>query len=161
MEVLLFPYFPAAIVTGCLAAWLTCAVTNNIRDPGTNRHLLGLMVRMELLDDDPEMGNGLRNRAVLNVAFPRLALRCVVAVQVVIAVGLWLAFCALTLSCFGLLDPKSALAIFRGALAAFALLWAVFLCGGMWFGYWIKMGQVQQVHLLLFLISTILFLSLR
>jgi hypothetical protein len=46
-----------------------------------------------------------------------------------------------------------AIARANGALGAFLGLWLFFLCGGLWFGYWMKMGPVQQVHLTLMVIA--------
>jgi hypothetical protein len=39
------------------------------------------------------------------------------------------------------------------ALCAFTGLWLIFMLGGFWFGYWIKQGPVQQVHMMLLLIG--------
>ena len=32
-------------------------------------------------------------------------------------------------------------------------LWGGFLCGGLWFGYWIKQGAMQMVHMTLFMLG--------
>jgi hypothetical protein len=40
------------------------------------------------------------------------------------------------------------------ALLLFASMWFLFLCGGLWFGYWITLPSVQTVHLLM-LIATL------
>lgn len=39
------------------------------------------------------------------------------------------------------------------ALSMFAAMWLVFLCGGLWFGYWIKQGPIQGVHFTLLILS--------
>ncbi|MCY1380066.1 hypothetical protein D9M69_678510 [compost metagenome] len=39
------------------------------------------------------------------------------------------------------------------ALTCFLLLWFGFVCGGLWFGYWMKQGPIQSVHMTLILIG--------
>lgn len=151
-------FFPAAAMLLALAAWLSLAVTNNIRDPGTNRHLLGQMFRMELLRGDPHMGQGLLHRASADQRLPEFVLRLVIVVQLALAAALWLAGLGLLAAWAGAIDQRSAVGGANLALAGFMGLWTFFLCGGMWFGYWMKTPQVQQVHLALFVIALLGFL---
>ncbi len=39
------------------------------------------------------------------------------------------------------------------ALTCFLMLWMGFICGGLWFGYWLKQGAIQSVHMTLILIT--------
>lgn len=139
-----------------VAAWLTLVVTNNITDFGTNRSLIGAMLSMEELIADDVLGNGIEWRAMsADLAVP--ALIGVIAYQLVAAALLWrgavFAFRALLRR-----EPALPLPAVRAAnlgLTAFAGLFFVFLCGGMWFGYWMKMGPVQQVHFTCLIIAVI------
>jgi predicted small integral membrane protein len=142
----------AAVVSG-LAAWLSLAVFNNIRDPGTNIHLLETMMRMGLIEEDPSVGRGLLPRAVRNKAAARVVLTAVILVQVIICALLWYAAYYLGQAVAGGGQLSQATAVATIALTAFAALWFAFLIGGLWFGYWIKTPQVQQVHFTLLTIA--------
>lgn len=141
------------VVVAGLAGWLSLAVVNNIRDGGTNVALLGRMMSMTELKTDKELGLGLRSRAIGDrSAFPRAALTAVIIVQLGIALALWAGALLLALALAGG-NAAWAIDVASTAVTAFAGLWFAFLIGGLWFGYWIKMPQVQQVHLSLLTIS--------
>jgi predicted small integral membrane protein len=141
------------VVLGGLAAWLTLAVVNNILDPGTNIHLLGTMMRMSLIEEDPAVGRGLLRRAVRSEGAPRFVLAAVIIVQVIVCVLLWWATLLLGQAAAAGGDHDQSQSVATLALTAFAALWFVFLIGGLWFGYWIKTPQVQQVHFTLLTVS--------
>lgn len=138
----------AMLVSG-LALWLSLAVANNILDPRTNITLLRQMMGMEELQRDGVLGQGLLWKAVRAPFAAPALLTCVIVCQLVIAALLWRGGYLLA---FGP-DPVAAIDSARLALSAFAALWLFFLCGGMWFGYWIKLPQPQMVHLTLLVIS--------
>lgn len=137
-----------------LAAWLSIAVFNNLTDPGTNRQLLGHMLSMDLLHSEPVLGSGLSWHAWPVERVPYL-LYGVAAVQVAVAGALWSA--ALLFARAGwsgkLRQLRQARSVAVLALSGFLLLWLWFACGGLWFGYWIKQGAVQSVHLTMILIA--------
>lgn len=141
------------LLTG-LAAWLSIAVFNNLTDPGTNRLLLGHMLSMDLLAGEPVLGSGLAWHAWPVERVPAL-LYGVAGIQVLVAAGLWCA--ALLFGRATLSGKPRQLRMARSAgvaaLSAFLLLWLWFACGGLWFGYWIKQGAVQSVHLTMILIA--------
>jgi predicted small integral membrane protein len=142
-----------AVVVSGLAAWLSLAVANNIRDRQTNIVLLGRMMRMDELLEDTELGLGLRQRAIIRGSrLPSLSLSIVIVVQIVIAALLWRGAALLWLTLIGG-DVFAAINAATLAVCAFTALWFAFLTGGLWFGYWIKMPQVHQVHLTLLTIS--------
>ncbi|MBZ0139944.1 MAG: DUF2165 domain-containing protein [Pseudorhodoplanes sp.] len=153
--------FPIVVLLFALAAWLSFAVLNNIRDPNTNRYLLGQMFTMQLLAEDPDMGKGLLKRSIESRRFPAVALGAVVAVQLILAAALWIAAGCMGFAWLGWLETEIAVAVANLAIAGFTALWSFFLCGGMWFGYWMKMWQVQQVHLALFIIGLLAFLLVQ
>lgn len=146
--------FSRALLLAGLATWLMLAAFNNIIDAGTNRVLLGHMLSMDLLKADPSLGVGLAGRA-WSLAWVDVLLDAVIAVQLLIAAALWIA--ALSFAGAARHADAARLARARGraivALSAFLLLWLWFACGGLWFGYWIKQGAVQSVHMTLILIA--------
>lgn len=152
MELFASVLFPRALLLLAFAAWLAVAIVNNIRDRDTNVFLLGIMFRMTLLKEDPNMGNGLKHRAIDDRSFHRRALSVIVACQIVIAVALGFAGVAAAAEWLGwpLVDATG---VANLALALFASLWVFFLTGGLWFGYWMKQPQVQQVHMTLVLMA--------
>jgi predicted small integral membrane protein DUF2165 len=147
------PAFPATLTLFSLAAWLSFAVANNIRDPDTNEYLLGTMFRMDLIKEDPRMGTGIEHRSYTSEVAPKRVLQLVVAAQLMLSGALWVAALAMLGSWIGVVSIPIGVAIGNIALCGFLALWTIFLCGGMWFGYWMKMPQVQQVHLALFIIA--------
>jgi predicted small integral membrane protein len=150
------PLVPGVVALAGLAAWMSVAVGNNIVDRGTNIHLLGVMFKMELLRDEPVLGRGLAGRARTSSRFARAALTGVIIAQVIIAALLWLAAGALICAWTGQVARPVAVGLANLAVASFLGLWVLFLTGGLWFGYWMKMPQVQQVHLSLLTIALLM-----
>jgi predicted small integral membrane protein len=156
MDYLIVPLYLKAIVVGGLAAWLSLIALNNSVDPGTNITLLRRMFQMDLIKADPEMGNGLEHRALLWPWLPRGTLIAVIVVQIGVAFLLWRGAWLLLSATFSALEPAAIGAAITAAnlgLLGFGGLWLVFMCGGLWFGYWMKQGQVQQVHMNLLIIA--------
>ncbi len=137
------------IVVAGLALWMTLAVYNNIVDSGTNRALLGKVTSMQELKEDPVLGKGLIGRAVDNPAYPRAILNVVIVVQLVVVALLWRATWLLAFNA----PSPAALGAANLALGAFIALWFWFLIGGLFYGYWMEMPQVQQVHLTLVIVA--------
>lgn len=137
-----------------LAAWMSIGVFNNITDPGTNQVLLGHMLSMDLLTADPQLGRGLAWHA-WSVAWVPDLLNLVIGFELCVAGLLWLA--ALSFAWATLVNRstsfRQAQLIAIIALSCFLFLWLWFACGGLWFGYWIKQGAVQMVHMTLILIT--------
>lgn len=139
-----------------LSLWFTLAIFNNLTDPGTNIHLIGQMMRMDLIKEDPNMGNGLQWRAVNSTLVHKAFFSCVVLAQIVAVILLWRASIAfLGIAIDSTNAPALARAIYLGnlGLGAFAAIWICFWSGGMWFGYWMKTPQIQLVHMMLLIMS--------
>ncbi|EMV8752352.1 DUF2165 family protein [Escherichia coli] len=146
--------FSRLVVLLGLAAWLSIAVVNNLTDPGTNRMLLGHTLSMGLMLTEEVLGAGLLWRAWPAQWAPTI-LYLVVAAQFVCTTFLWWAAVSYARA-FALKDARVLLeARSRAvlALSLFVLLWMFFICGGLWFGYWLKQGAVQMVHLSLIVIG--------
>jgi predicted small integral membrane protein len=138
-----------------LAMWLSIACLNNIIDKNTNRHLIKNMLNMSLIKEDGVLGQGLLTRAWHKDHYAKIILGIVITAQAIISVLLWLGGFEFLMLQFDItsVSIKTAMLISNYGLLSFMSLWLCFLCGGLWFGYWIKMGQVQIVHMTLLLIS--------
>jgi predicted small integral membrane protein len=157
--------FAKAALLGGLALWLSIAALNNATDQGTNRSLIGAMLDMRLIDgDNSELGHGLLWRSV-NSALAVWLLWFVIIYQAAVSIYLWkAAFAFAHVTVFpGSGDLERARATGVRALTLLMMLWLFFLCGGLWFGYWLKQGSVQLVHLMLLIVSivSIVFIACR
>ncbi|VFR57278.1 hypothetical protein BRI6_1350 [plant metagenome] len=146
--------FSRLVILAGLALWLTIAVINNLTDPGTNRTLLGHTLSMGLVSAEEVLGAGLLWRA-WPAHWSHTLLYIIVAVQFMVAGFLWrsvISYAKAFLQQDGqrLLDARGHATL---ALSLFILLWMFFICGGLWFGYWLKQGPVQMVHMTLILIG--------
>ncbi len=143
------------------ALWFSLAVLNNATDPGTNTYLIGQMMRMDLVKEDPNMGNGIEWRALSAPALHKGVLYTVILVQMAAAALLWIAVYKFAATWLRPPTPASiADATLFGNIGfgAFAAIWIVFWSGGMWFGYWMKTPQIQQVHMTLLIMSMVGFM---
>ena len=153
MSIRLYAFSRLALLFG-LATWLTIAVFNNLTDPQTNRLLLGMTLSMELIKTEPVLGSGLTWKA-WPADWSTALLYGIATLQSVIAVLLWRA----TKSYARAMIQNTVIALEKArdhatlALTCFLMLWLWFVCGGLWFGYWLKQGAVQSVHMTLIIIS--------
>ncbi len=138
--------------------WLLLAAFNNLTDPGTNVRLLVRMMTMEDIRRDNDLGLGLLQRAISDTKFIPAFLKAIAYVQIVIAASLILSSLGLVASVMEVvwISRLDILMITNLSIFSFFTLWAFFLIGGLWFGYWIKMGIVQNVHFVLILYSILL-----
>lgn len=152
-----------AIVFGGLGSWLLLAALNNLMDANTNITLLSRMMRMDAIREDGTLGQGLLVRAIKNDAYIPLLLRVVALTQLSIATTLILV--ALAMAAAGVqlvtVDYVWLTDMATLSVSAFLSLWFFFLIGGLWFGYWIKMGSVQIVHFTMLMFGFLLLLLLK
>ncbi|MFY0681439.1 MAG: DUF2165 family protein [Thalassovita sp.] len=156
LTLLASPDLPRTAALLAISAWLTMAVLNNFKDRGTNVLLLGTMMRMDLLIEEDTLGQGLVHRRMAGEAPAQTALTWVLRAQVLIVVLLWMAGVFSAADWLGLMDETLAVATINVAIGCFFALWTLFMCGGLYFGYWIKTPHVQQVHFTLFIIGLLL-----
>lgn len=153
MSIRLIAFSRLVVVMG-LAVWLSIAVINNLTDPGTNRLLLGHTISMDLIHTEDILGAGLIWRA-WPAQWSTALLYLVVSIQITCSAFLWWAGLSYTKAL--LLNDPHLLALARNraflALSLFVLLWMFFICGGLWFAYWLKQGAIQAVHMTLILIG--------
>jgi len=153
MNIRLYAFSRFALLFG-LATWLTIAAINNLTDPQTNRLFLGQTLSMEMVKAEPVLGSGLTWRA-WPALWSKYILYGIVIMQFFIASLLWYAAgsyaCSMAQKSIHALDKARDRAVL--ALTCFLMLWLFFACGGLWFGYWLKQGVIQSVHMTLILIT--------
>ncbi|WP_223815998.1 DUF2165 family protein [Pseudomonas chlororaphis] len=154
--------FSRLAVVASLALWLSIAVLNNLTDPETNRFHIGNTFSMVLLEEEELLGAALRWRA-WPVQWAETALYAVAGIQIVVSMLLW--YAAFAYAKAWRLGSRIALDVARNravvALTCFLLLWFGFICGGLWFGYWLKQGAIQSVHMTLILIGLVALLFVQ
>lgn len=137
-----------------LTVWLSLITLNNITDFGTNQALIRQMFEMRPLIEDPVRGNGLEWRALPGVlATPTLIGVTLYEIVIVALLARALPTGYRLLRHGG--DPSRFTTRANVGLAAALILPTAFLAGGMWFGYWMFLGPVQQVHLTLLIVVVI------
>ncbi|WJV25512.1 MULTISPECIES: DUF2165 family protein [Pseudomonas] len=156
-----FSFSRLAVVAG-LALWLSIAVLNNLCDPETNRFHIGNTLSMVLLEEEELLGSALRWRA-WPAQWAAAVLYAVAGIQVLVSLLLWYAAFSYARAwrrkSLALLNLARNRAVI--ALTCFLLLWFGFICGGLWFGYWLKQGAIQSVHLTLILIGLLALLFVQ
>lgn len=144
---------PKIILMLGLGSWMGIACANNRIDCATNRQTIGNMVTMHAIKQDNTLGVGLLHRAWKNHRNVSPLLWSIVCLQGIIAFTFLLAGILLSAAIFQSALQPLGLLFANVALWGFDGLWLGFLCGGLWFGYWIHMSQVQATHLLLLMIG--------
>lgn len=146
--------FSRFILLSGLATWLSIAVFNNLTDSETNRLLLGQTLSMELLKKEAILGSGLIWRAC-SAEWSSNLLYAIAAFQLLIAALLWRSaagymHATLRNNAQTMTEASSQATL---ALTCFLMLWLGFICGGLWFGYWLKQGAIQSIHMTLIIIT--------
>jgi predicted small integral membrane protein len=146
----------ALFILGGMALWISLIAFNNSTDFDTNRTLIGDTVSMKAILADHSSGAGLHWRAMpRGLAGPLLAL--IITYQVATAAFMWR---ALLSGVRALRSPGGDLTSFvrhaNRSLTLFAGMFLGFLIGGLWFGYWMHLGPVQQVHFTLLIVGALL-----
>ncbi len=145
--------FSEFVIIFGISSWLSIIALNNIIDIQTNIDNIRTMITMSLLKD-ANIGNGILFRA-LPPEYAKTIMYGVTIVQLGICVTLWRAVYNYILY----FRAKEVLSSVKNrtlfALACFNALWIFFLCGGLWFGYWMKQGAIQNVHMTLLIIGIV------
>ncbi|WP_236985964.1 DUF2165 family protein [Marinagarivorans cellulosilyticus] len=144
-----------AMIVGGLGSWLMMAAYNNLADPNTNITLLNKMMTLESIVADGDLGLGLVGRTTKFSKKIPLLLKTIAFVQIGIALCLLFSSGMLALSALSLsgISQEASVSVATLSMTLFMGMWWFFIIGGLWFGYWIKMGTVQMVHFTLLIIS--------
>lgn len=136
-----------------LGVWLLIASLNNLCDPKTNHYLISNMMKMtEIKKEESPLGKGLLWRAFKKTNNVFMFLRVIACYQFLCALLLIISAIYLCYGTFFYLQlvPFS-FELINIALVCFNAIWLFFLCGGLWFGYWIKFFPAQTTHFILLL----------
>jgi len=141
-----------------LALWATILTINNITDPRTNIKLVTAMQKMILIKQDPSAGGQkLLWRSIDKPGAAKFSFLIALVLQIISVSILWwsayLLINAIFIGTYSQAAMNEAILIANLGLCCLLIEWFMFLCGGLWFAYWIKMGEVQLVHLLMLLIT--------
>ena len=152
----------AILIIG-IALWMSIIMINNISDPGTQIFLLSKMYSMELFKNDPMMGQGLLSRAIDWPPMAVITLLIVVIYEVTSVILLWRSAISYVFALKSNDKGAELNALKRAniALSSLLFLWLFFMCGGLFFGYWLKMGSVQTVHVHLLIVTLIAFIFMN
>jgi len=139
-------------------SWMLMAACNNLLDAKTNVILLTRMMSMEEIRLDGKMGQGLLYRSIQSSLFVFPMLRTIAAMQLVIGLSLLVSSVLIMNIPFYFIEISESIVaiVVNLSILSLTLHWFVFLIGGLWFGYWIKMGQVQMVHFTMLILSILL-----
>jgi predicted small integral membrane protein len=133
-------------ITG-LTVWMTIIVTNHFFDYDTVYHTIVRMFKMPKLIADPNLGNGIEWRSGDWPKLAEMVFDGVILFQCVIVILLWRATIShLKVNNTDAKDHTTALKKINLALSLMIVMWFLFMCGGLFFGYWMEMGHVQDNH---------------
>ena len=142
------------------AGWLTPAVIDNMRHPDVNRDDVARVLRMEALEEWPDVLARVGHRRLEDREVVARVFRLVVTAELCTTILLWCAVLALAGQLFGVTDGSWPLALAKLAVLSFSVIWASFLIGGQWFYYWFgEHGQITHMLAMIWGIVTLGVLS--
>jgi len=136
-----------ALVCLGFALWLLVSVVNHFTDWSGAVTAVGGFMRMASFDQEPKIPSPLTRRRIQSRAVHVTTFAVIVAIQ---------AIDALLLAVAGLsFLAGSAIAVLLSVwgFLLFTAVWFAFLIAGSWFGYWVRLGDLQRTHLLLLAIG--------
>lgn len=138
-----------AVLLSGLALWLAIIVLNNAVAFRNGVFSIGLLMGMQLFDQEPAIRTPLLSRRVKNALWHRAVFSFVLVIEV--AVMLLLAWAAVMSigTLFGVSGGGAAIVWANLALAAFIALGLIMLLGGAWFAYYIRHETMQITHFIL------------
>jgi len=132
-----------------LALWLAIIVLNNVVAFRNGVFSIGLLMRMQLFDQEPAIRTPLLSRRVNGALWHRAVFSFVllleVATMLLLAAAAFMFFGAL----LGISADPTAVIWANLAFAAFIALSLVMLLGGAWFAYYIRQDTLQITHFIL------------
>lgn len=138
-----------AVLLSGLALWLAIVVLNNVVAFRNGVFSIGLLMRMQLFDQEPAIRTPLLSRRVNGALWHRAVFSFVLLLEV--ATMLLLAAAALMFfgALLGISAGPTAVIWANLAFAAFIALSLVMLLGGAWFANYIRQDTLQITHFIL------------
>jgi predicted small integral membrane protein len=130
--------------------WMAFGVADNIRHPEVNRADVARVLRMEALDDWPDVKAEVGHRRIDNPAVLRLFFGIIVMAESLAAILLLAGAAALGALTLGLVQAPWPWDLAKAGAVAFCCVWGGMLVGGQWFHYWYG-PYGQATHLMAFL----------
>ena len=135
------------VLTALPAAWMMLGVLDNIRYPDINRNDVSRVLRLDSLEEWPEVYARVSHRRITDPRAVRFIFGLIVFAECLAAVLLSAGAIALAAQLTGLWPGGVPLLLARAGALVFTCVWGGMLIGGQWFYYWY--GDFgQQTHLL-------------
>jgi predicted small integral membrane protein len=157
-----FPLFSQAAIVAFQAAWLTMAVSDNLRHPNIDERGFKRVLTMDLVaQQDPGGFKDVSKRRVENPRMEKTLFRTLVAAEVIVSALLWVGSLGLLMAAVGVIGHGGAQALASMAVLGFTAIWASLLTGGLWFLDRVGMFPAVQVHFFLTIwgVATLTFLA--
>ncbi|CAN7569497.1 MULTISPECIES: DUF2165 family protein [Ensifer] len=138
-----------AVLLSGLALWLAVIVLNNVVAFRNGVFAVGMLMGMQLFDQEPPIRTPLLSRRVTNAVWHRMVFSFVLVMEVATMMLLAAAAIMLIGTFFGLSDGAAAMIWANLALAAFIALSLIMLLGGAWFAYYVRQETMQITHFIL------------
>ncbi|KAB8030727.1 DUF2165 family protein [Fluviispira multicolorata] len=156
-----FYYFKFCVYFG-ISCWIFIIFLNNLKDKSTNYNILFNMFSMSEIKNDRSISQALTKRSIHSKSFAKRALLLITLYQFLTSIfmltsALFFLFSISISNEYILLAIKS----MNISLLLFTSMWIFFICGGLYFGYWIKTPQYQQMHFNLLKVSILIFLLIN
>ena len=135
-----------AAMVALLAGWRILGVIENLRFPDVNRLLVGDVMAMRRVRQNPDLWRMLRGNRIEDARIHRAVFRLIVAVEIVAALLLAVGATVLALAAAGAADPLSARLWALSGVIGWTCIWGGFLVGGQWFHYWLGYEGSQATH---------------
>ena len=147
------------VLTALPAAWTGLGVLDNIRHPDINRDDVARVLRLDCLEDWPEVRARVGHRRIDDPRAVRFIFALIVVAELLAAVLLGAGALALAAQLLGLWHGGIPLLLARAGALVFTCVWGGMLIGGQWFYYWYG-SFGQQTHLLALIWGTCTLLAL-
>jgi len=147
------------VLVGLQASWLSLGAHDNWRYPAVNGDDVKRVLRLEALEDYPEVQRRVAHRKWDDSRSSDWLFRLLVIVETLVAAMLWISVCLLGASLISDFDPSRANMFAIISVLGFTSIWGTMLVGGQWFYIWYgEFGQSTHFKLLLWGICTLVVL---
>ncbi len=144
--------FKLVLIFG-LTLWMTVVVINNTTAFRGGVASIGMLMGMQLFDQQPAIKTPLLSRRVTSVQWHRLVYAFVLLVEIAVALLFWQASISFGRALWGGFEASAAVASATLALAALAAMVFVLALGGSWFVYYLRQEGTQITHFALLAVA--------
>ena len=152
--------FKTMLVCG-LSLWSAITVLNNIGDFRGAAGAIARTLAMTPLREEPAIPTPLLRRALRCDHWSVLALAAILAMQALATALLGLGGFELIRACLTAAAPARGIWFSTAGLGVMALVWLSMMSGGLWFGYWIRQGELQLTQIALLTMTLVAALAVN